>query len=493
MARHSPGRHGAGVSPSKRLEPGSEESWQKLVARAQRLEDELEGERASKRLLLLRNDQTMSELQKRLARSEEDRDGLRRLWQSSHARIDEVRRQMALRYTEWDAERHALYQELARLRSSLNGVGVDIAPLQVMTPPRQLRLIESAGGGDDQPPASDACTTAATAAAATDALDDTVSGLAAAAAGCGGDGARSQSGASMPAAPPAAGRRASRSRKNVPVATALGAKPVDGGAPSAAEAPDSEPAGVPTDPIAPPAEVARPVAVSAAATAATAAAASAGAAAATDNFALGFGCGGRAWVPGGSGANPDAAEIDGAANSAEAHRRALVLQQQRDASRATSLRAAVLQWRNLLLASSWCVARRRSRCPRPATCSSHTCALWQARVARGHRRGQSAAAAQRDRAGAAHRRHTRHVADRQLRGGARGRELAGQHTHAGRAGGALRGTRARHSAGVGLWGRRCGRYARAERRGRRRRAVHCVDCRADERRPAPAPRRPEDL
>ena len=113
MARHSPNRHGAGGSPSKRLEAGSEESWQKLVARAQRLEDELEGERASKRLLSLRNDQTTAELEKRLARSEEDRDGLRRLWQSSHARIDEVRRQMALRYTEWDAERHALYQARA--------------------------------------------------------------------------------------------------------------------------------------------------------------------------------------------------------------------------------------------------------------------------------------------------------------------------------------------------------------------------------------------
>ena len=108
-----------GSSRAGRSEAEGEAAWAKLVSRAQALEDELASERASKRLSAMRHERVVAEIEGRLARSEEDRDGLRRLWQSSHARIDEVRRQLSLRYAEWDAERHALYAELARLRDAL--------------------------------------------------------------------------------------------------------------------------------------------------------------------------------------------------------------------------------------------------------------------------------------------------------------------------------------------------------------------------------------
>ena len=117
------GSGAAGSSRAARSEAEGEAAWAKLVSRAQALEDELASERASKRLSAMRHERALAEIEGRLARSEEDRDGLRRLWHSSHARIDEVRRQLALRYAEWDAERHALYAELARLRDALRDAG----------------------------------------------------------------------------------------------------------------------------------------------------------------------------------------------------------------------------------------------------------------------------------------------------------------------------------------------------------------------------------
>ena len=114
----STARSSRGGHSSRRLDPEGQAAWAKLVARAQALEEDLASERASKRMLSERAAAEKEGLEQRLSTSESEREGLRQLWKHTSEQLDEIRRTLHVRLGEWELERHALYQELARLRQT---------------------------------------------------------------------------------------------------------------------------------------------------------------------------------------------------------------------------------------------------------------------------------------------------------------------------------------------------------------------------------------
>ena len=121
----STARSSRGGHSSRRLDPEGQAAWAKLVARAQALEEDLASERASKRMLSERAAAEKEGLEQRLSTSESEREGLRQLWKHTSEQLDEIRRTLHVRLGEWELERHALYQELARLRDGGGGGGGD--------------------------------------------------------------------------------------------------------------------------------------------------------------------------------------------------------------------------------------------------------------------------------------------------------------------------------------------------------------------------------
>jgi hypothetical protein len=99
--------------------PHADAAWAKLVARTQNLEEALASERASRRLLAARSAQEKVELLAKLNKATEEHHSMEQLWQDS-------KRQLARRLGEWEVERSALYQELARLRVALKSAGLEV-------------------------------------------------------------------------------------------------------------------------------------------------------------------------------------------------------------------------------------------------------------------------------------------------------------------------------------------------------------------------------
>ena len=71
------------------------------------------------------------ELLATVAKSKEERDGMEQLWQ-------DAKQQLQSRQAEWEGERSALYQELARLRMALKSAGVEASSVPPALPPRNL-------------------------------------------------------------------------------------------------------------------------------------------------------------------------------------------------------------------------------------------------------------------------------------------------------------------------------------------------------------------
>ena len=94
----------------------SETAWAKLVARTQTLEEDLAGERASKRLLATRMVQEKQAVLDQLATSEEEHRGLQELWKHTNEEKDQMQKLLQNREQQWQAERVALCRELERLR-----------------------------------------------------------------------------------------------------------------------------------------------------------------------------------------------------------------------------------------------------------------------------------------------------------------------------------------------------------------------------------------
>ena len=94
----------------------SETAWAKLVARTQTLEEDLAGERASKRLLATRMVQEKQAVMDQLATSEEEHKGLQELWKHTNEEKDQMQQLLQHREQQWQAERVALCRELERLR-----------------------------------------------------------------------------------------------------------------------------------------------------------------------------------------------------------------------------------------------------------------------------------------------------------------------------------------------------------------------------------------
>ena len=117
----STARSSRGGHSSRRLDPEGQAAWAKLVARAQALEEDLASERASKRMLSERAAAEKEGLEQRLSTSESEREGLRQLWKHTSEQLDEIRRTLHVRLGARELERHALYQEVARLRDG--GIG----------------------------------------------------------------------------------------------------------------------------------------------------------------------------------------------------------------------------------------------------------------------------------------------------------------------------------------------------------------------------------
>jgi len=105
-------------------------------------------ERASKRLLAARAATEKAELHAKLARIKEERDSFEHLWRDGKLQLQQHR-------SEWEMERTALYQELARLRRALSNAGLE--PVPPTRPPGNLAVAlgdDSAGehGMDDIAP-----------------------------------------------------------------------------------------------------------------------------------------------------------------------------------------------------------------------------------------------------------------------------------------------------------------------------------------------------
>ena len=136
--RHrSPGSTGSAgsLSSSRSGGGGSDSAWAKLVARTQSLEEDLATERASKRLLAMRAAQEKQAIEAKLAKSEEEQQGLQELWKRTNEQMDEVRQQLQQRESHWQAERSSLIRELERLRSiaGVSGAGMDAEGAAVLT------------------------------------------------------------------------------------------------------------------------------------------------------------------------------------------------------------------------------------------------------------------------------------------------------------------------------------------------------------------------
>ena len=86
------------------------------MVRTQTLEEDLAGERASKRLLATRMLQEKQAVQDQLARLEEEHKGLQELWKHTNEEKDKVQQLLQHREGQWQAERVALCRELERLR-----------------------------------------------------------------------------------------------------------------------------------------------------------------------------------------------------------------------------------------------------------------------------------------------------------------------------------------------------------------------------------------
>ena len=86
------------------------------MVRTQTLEEDLAGERASKRLLATRMLQEKQAVQDQLARLEEEHKGLQELWKHTNEEKDKVQQLLQHREGQWQAERVALSRELERLR-----------------------------------------------------------------------------------------------------------------------------------------------------------------------------------------------------------------------------------------------------------------------------------------------------------------------------------------------------------------------------------------
>ena len=148
---HHGGRSGGGGGSgggSPAVPPATDENaaWAKLVARAQNLEEALASERASKRLLAARTSTEKAELLAKLAKAQEDREGMEHLWR-------DTKLQLQRRAGEWEAERSSLYQELGKLRAQLRRAGLE--PLPPSAPPTNLAVALR-----DEPDAASAAATA---------------------------------------------------------------------------------------------------------------------------------------------------------------------------------------------------------------------------------------------------------------------------------------------------------------------------------------------
>lgn len=144
-------RLGSGSGRRSRHTDSPEASWQKLVARAQNLEEALASERASRRLLAARSAQERVELLAQLSKATDDRENMEHLWRESKSQLQH-------RASEWDSERSSLYEELGRLRLALKTAGHE--PLPPTRPPANL-AVALAGVPDESdrptggPPTSD--------------------------------------------------------------------------------------------------------------------------------------------------------------------------------------------------------------------------------------------------------------------------------------------------------------------------------------------------
>ena len=110
------GGGGGGGSSGSSGGGSSETAWAKLVARTQTLEEDLAGERASKRLLATRMVQEKQAVVDQLATSEEEHKGLQELWKHTNEEKDQMQQLLQHREQQWQAERVALCRELERLR-----------------------------------------------------------------------------------------------------------------------------------------------------------------------------------------------------------------------------------------------------------------------------------------------------------------------------------------------------------------------------------------
>jgi len=108
-------------------------SWAKLVARAQNLEEALASERASKRLLIARTSAERAEMLAKVAKAQEEREGMEHLWREGKLLLQS-------RTSEWESERSTLYQQLGLLRAQLRGVGIEPPPPPPMTASANLAV-----------------------------------------------------------------------------------------------------------------------------------------------------------------------------------------------------------------------------------------------------------------------------------------------------------------------------------------------------------------
>lgn len=78
--------------------------------------------------------QEQRKLQSELSSQTEAAEDLKRLWAHTHERMAALQREEQQRYAAWDAERNALYAELANFRAQLLAHGID-APEPQLPPP----------------------------------------------------------------------------------------------------------------------------------------------------------------------------------------------------------------------------------------------------------------------------------------------------------------------------------------------------------------------
>ena len=91
----------------------------------------------------MRAAQEKQAIEAKLAKSEEEQQGLQELWKRTNEQMDEVRQQLQSRETHWQAERSSLIRELERLRSV---AGVAGAGANVQATGAELPLGDPYGG-----------------------------------------------------------------------------------------------------------------------------------------------------------------------------------------------------------------------------------------------------------------------------------------------------------------------------------------------------------